>query len=154
MLLMRFVHFVGIALWIGGAVAAFVVAMAVRDQPAPVKMPMWPILARVHGSVIAPGAIATVASGLLLTMTLTNRGMGDALMTPGMIVMQVVGILAAGLALFVGVPTANQLAVIASRHEGDEIPPQAVLLRKRQAVASSVAGVLALLAMYFAVAVR
>lgn len=154
MLLMRFVHFVGISLWIGGAVAAFAVAMAVRGQPASVRMPMWPVLARVHGAVIAPGALVTVASGLLLTMTLTNRGMGDMLMRPGMVVMQIVGIVAAGLALFVGVPTANQLAVIAERHEGEEIPPHAVQLRKRQAVVSSVAGVLALLAMYFAVAVR
>ena len=147
MLILRFLHFLGVALWIGGAVAAFTVAMALRDRPVPYRVSVWPMLARIHGFVIAPGAVVTVLSGLMLTMSLTNRGMGQGLMTPGVLIMQFAGIAGAALALFVAVPTANQLAAFADG-ELESIPPQAAQLRKRQAIVSSVAGVLALVALF------
>lgn len=154
MLFMRFIHLLGMTLWIGGAVAAFVIAMALRDHPVGFRISVWPLLARVHGLVIAPGAVLTTISGLSLTMSLTNRGMGQGLMTPGILLMQFAGIAAAALALFVGLPTANQLAAFASVPDLESIPPQAAQLRKRQAIVSSVAGVLAVVAMYAGVVMR
>lgn len=154
MLLLRFAHFLGTALWIGGAIAAFVVALALRGHPVRFRVAVWPLLAKVHAVVIAPGAVLTTISGLSLTMSLTTRGMGQGLMTPGILLMQFAGIAAAALALFVGLPTANQLAAFASLPELESIPPQAAQLRKRQAIVSSVAGVLALIALYAGVVMR
>lgn len=147
MLVLRFLHLLGVALWIGGAVSAFAIAMALRDRPVPYRVSVWPLLARIHGLVIAPGAVLTVLSGLMLTMSLTNRGMGQGLMTPGILLMQFAGIGGAALALFVAVPTANQLAAFADA-QPETMPAQAVQLRKRQAIVSSVAGGLALFALF------
>ncbi len=69
---------------------------------------------------------------------------------PGILIMQTAGIIAAVLALFVGVPTANQMAALAADDAGatDQISGLAARLRKRQAIASSVAGLLTLLALF------
>ena len=154
MLIVKFVHVLSVTLWIGGAVAAFAVATSTRGQAAPVRAAGWPLLARIHGFVIAPGAIAAVLTGLILTMQLTSRGMGAMLMNPGILGMQFAGLLSGTLVVFVGVPTANQLAAMSGRIESDVMPAPAERLRRRQAVVSTLAGVFAILALFMAEVVR
>ncbi len=153
MLLLRFGHFLGMALWIGGAVAAMFMAASLRDGDSELRANAAFVLSRMHAYLIAPGAVITVATGVLLTMAFTSQGRSDFLISPGMVIMQIAGIGAAVLALFVGVPTANQLATVLSATEG-EPPPLAHRLRKRQAVVSSIAGTLAFAALFFGVVLR
>ena len=153
MLLLRFGHFLGMALWIGGAVAAMFMATSLRDGDSELRANAALVLSRMHAYLIAPGAVITVATGLLLTMTLTSRGMSEFLVRPGMVIMQMAGIGAAVVALFAGVPTANRLATVLSATEG-EPPPLARRLQKRQAVVSSIAGTLAFAALFFGVVLR
>jgi uncharacterized membrane protein len=147
---MRFFHFLGVALWIGGAIAAFTVARSIGSQPAEARRIFWPHVARIHALVIGPGAMLTVITGVLLTMSLVNRGMTEVMARPGIIIMQGAGIIAAVIALFVGVPTANQLGALGRGDDalGSDGTQLAARLRKRQAIASSVAGVLTLVALF------
>ncbi len=150
MFYLRFLHFLGLAMWIGGAIAAFTIARSISGLSIDDRRPMWPHIAGLHGLVIAPGAVLTVLSGVLLTMNLVNRGATEIMTQPGVLIMQTAGIVAAVLALFVGVPTANQLAALAADEAGstDHISGLAARLRKRQAIASSIAGLLTLLALF------
>lgn len=149
--LARFLHLLGQALWIGGGIAAMTLAIATRGEDSAVKAGVYRLLARVHGVVIAPGALITVLSGLWLTMGMARRGEGAELGEPGLATMQVAGIIAGILVLFIALPTSNLLSRVAEPDEKGQLPPAFERLRKRQAVVSSVAGGLAVLALLGAV---
>lgn len=154
MLYVRLAHFLGMSLWIGGAVAIVVVERAVAVWSTPDRARALPLLAKLHAYVIAPGAIITTVSGVLITMSMVNRGMSAAMARPGIVVMQAAGMLAAVLAVFVGVPTANRLAVRASMLAAGENPPVIVALQRRQTIVSSIATFLVVVSLIFAVVVR
>lgn len=143
----RFVHMLGQALWIGGAIAAMVMAVAARGEDTPIRAGIFRLLARVHSMVIGPGALLTVLSGIWLTMTLARQGEGAKLSDPGVATMQALGLIGGVLALFVGLPTAAALARAAEPGPDGNLPPVFDRLRKRQAVVSSVAGMMAVLAL-------
>lgn len=145
--LARFLHLLGQALWIGGGIAAMTLALATRGEDSAVKAGVYRLLGRVHGVVIAPGALITVLSGLWLTMTMARRGQGTELGRPGLALMQGLGIVAGILVLFIALPTANLLSRVAEPNQNGQLPPAFDRLRKRQAIVSSVAGALALLAL-------
>lgn len=154
MLITRFVHFLGMCLWIGGAFAAMIVAFGVRGEAAAVKATAFRLLSRIHGLITGPGALVTVGTGLLMTMQLSGQGAGVVLQRPGLWIMQGAGLLAGIIWLFGTLPTATKLAGVAVVSDDGELPPIFEKLRKRQAVLSSVAGVLALVALFTGVVVR
>lgn len=143
-------HLLGMSMWFGGALAAMVMAFGVRGARWEAKATVYPLLARVHVRIIAPGALLTVLTGFLLIGSLVTRGLGDMLGQPGIIIMQTAGLIAALLALAGGLPTANKAARMVSMQEAEGAPVVA-LLRKRQALVSSSAGVLFLVALIGAV---
>lgn len=143
-------HLLGMSMWFGGALAAMVMAFGVRGARWEAKVTVYPLLARVHARIIAPGALLTVLTGFLLIGSLVTRGLGDMLGQPGIIVMQTAGLIAALLALAGGLPTANKAARMVSMQEAEGAPVVA-RLRKRQALVSSSAGVLFLVALIGAV---
>lgn len=143
----QFLHLLGQALWIGGGIAAMTLALSARGEPSGVRAGVFRLLARVHGVVIAPGALITVLSGLWLTMTMARRGRGAELGEPGLAAMQGLGIVAGILVLFIALPTGNLIARVAEPDDKGQLPPVFEKLRKRQAVVSSVAGALAVLAL-------
>jgi uncharacterized membrane protein len=102
-------HMIGQVAWLGGALAAMVVAMAARRED-PARLGMVARLQNsIYRSLVAPGALATVLSGILLTLVMYNSvtavGFGHWMMA-----MQGVGILAGLVALVHTVPTSNKLA--------------------------------------------
>ena len=143
----QFLHLLGQALWIGGGLAAMTLAIASRNEDPAVKAGVYRLLARLNGVVIAPGALITVLSGLWLTMTMARRGRGAELGEPGLAVMQGLGIVAGILVLLVALPTGNLLARVAEPDQAGRFPPVFERLRKRQAIVSSIAGALAVLAL-------
>lgn len=143
----QFLHLLGQALWIGGGLAAMTLAIASRGEDTAVKAGVYRLLARLNGVVIAPGTLITVLSGLWLTMTMARRGRGAELGEPGLAVMQGLGIVAGILVLLVALPTGNLLARVAEPDQTGRFPPVFERLRKRQAIVSSIAGALAVLAL-------
>lgn len=149
--LLAFLHVFGSALWIGGALAAMVVSIAARREQAGVRAGVFRMLARVHTWVIAPGALVSVATGLALVMVFMSRGLGDRLGVPSISAMMGAGLLGGLLVLFFGLPAAHKLGAAAVPDEQGNLPPVVDRLRRRLAVVSSIAGVLALVALWFGV---
>lgn len=150
--LVLFIHLLGSALWIGGAIAAMVVALGSRRESADVRAGVFRLLTPVHTIVIGFVALLAVGTGLLLTMQAVSSGGGDIMSAPRIWVMQAAGLLGGLLVLFVGLPTAVKMGGLAVPAESGTLLPAFERYRKRQAIVSSVAGVLALVALYASVA--
>lgn len=154
MLVVRMIHFLGMSLWIGGAAAAMVAAMSARTESGDVRLGVFRLLANIQTRVISLGALVTTVTGLVLTMQLVQAGAGAAMGAPRIVIMQATGLLGAALVLFVSLPTAIKIARLASPPVDEPVRAALEQYRKRQAVVSSVAGLLALVALYSGVMLR
>ena len=153
MLLTRFAHFFGMCLWLGGMVAAMVIAVAARSESVSSRVSLFHVLGRVYSFVIGPGAILTLLSGVALTMSMGQATVGGT-GSLGTLVMQATGLLAGGLVLFAGLPTATKLARVADMVDENGPPPIFDRLRKRLAAVAHAVAVLTVLALYFGTVVR
>ena len=146
-----FAHLLGFTMWLGGALATMVTGVAAKREDRPGLGAMVRAQAAVQKLIIAPGALLTVASGLILTFSVTAR-MGELVgFNPALVVMQVAGLAGALLSLTVALPTAAKLGRL------DPMGPGAAYfdeLRQRQRVVSSIAGTLALVALVAGALVR
>jgi hypothetical protein len=113
MMLLRFLHIIGIALWLGAGVVGLLFAVGAR-QDTPMRVPRLLLLSRVYSLVIAPGAMLATATGIALTMTAMSAGFGAALGSPPLAAMQALGLVAGLLEVFVAFPTAQRLAGFAA----------------------------------------
>lgn len=146
-----FLHLLGFTLWIGGAFASMVAGIAGKREDRDGVGAIARAQAAVQKLLIAPGALLTVLSGLILTFRITGR-MGELVgFSFWLVVMQGTGIVGALVALLISLPTASKLARLdpAGRNAAyfDE-------LRARQKITSSIAGVLALVALVAGAMVR
>ncbi len=153
MLLTRFVHFFGMCLWLGGMVAAMVIAVAGRSESVSSRVCLFHVLGRVYSFVIGPGAVVTLLSGVGLMMSTAQATVGET-GSLGTWVMEATGLLAGALVLFAGLPTAAKLARVADMADEDGLPPIFDRLRKRLAVVAHAVAVLAVLSLYFGTVVR
>ena len=153
MLLTRFAHFFGLCLWLGGMVAAMVIAVAARSESVSSRVSLFHVLGRVYSLVIGPGAIVTLLSGVALMMSMAQTTVGGTV-SLGTWVMQASGLLAGALVLFAGLPTATKLARVADMADENGLPPIFDRLRKRLAAVAHSVAVLAILALYFGTVVR
>ncbi len=151
MRVLLFVHLVGQCLWIGGALAAMVMTLAARREPSDVRAGAFRLMTQVHTMVIGPGALMVVASGVLLTMQYMGGDAAELMAAPRIWVMQGAGLLGGLMVLFVGLPTAVKVGGLAVPDQTGALSPQFEGLRKRQAMVSSIAGTLALVALFAAV---
>ncbi|MDH4044489.1 MAG: hypothetical protein OEY20_13355 [Gemmatimonadota bacterium] len=108
MTLVRFLHVLGIALWLGAGVVALLFATGAK-QDTPMRLPRMLLLGRIYSFVIAPGAMLATASGIALTMMAASAGYGADLGAPALAAMQALGLLAGVLEIFVAFPTAQRL---------------------------------------------
>lgn len=144
-----FLHFLGFVMWIGGGLATMQAGLAGKGES---RLGLGAIArsqARIQKMVIAPGALLTVLSGLILTMRF--MGAMTVAISPWLMVMQGAGVVGALISLMVALPTASRLARI--NPEG-ESGPYFDELRKRLRVAGSVAGLLAIVALLTGVIYR
>jgi hypothetical protein len=142
-MILRFLHFLGFAMWMGGGWATMALTLRSRKDTPATRAGLFRIMPAAFG-VMAAGAVVTVASGLGLAVFLMSQGLSQRMGDPGVIIMQTSGLLAALLLLIVGWPTSRKLSALAAT---DPLPPQFESLRRRQAAVSSVAGILGLLAL-------
>lgn len=135
-------HFLGFIMWLGGGLAAMVAGVAARKENRAGLGAVTRAQASIQKLLVAPGALLVVLSGLILTVRLMNA-MTTSLST-WLMVMQGAGILGALIILLGGLPIASRLSRL------DPEGPHAAHfdeLRRRQKVVSSVAGVLAVVAL-------
>jgi hypothetical protein len=136
------VHVLGFTLWLGGGIATMVAGVAAKRLGAAERLAGYRLIGAVQRLLVAPGAVAVVVSGVLLSMPYMKQG--D---VPGwMGLMMVAGLAGALGALGVSVPTAARLARLEPDARG-ELPEAFVRLRRRQIVAATLAGSLGLIAL-------
>jgi len=135
-----FLHFLGFAMWLGGGLASMFAGIASRSETRSGLDAVVRAQSAIQRMIIAPGALLTVLSGLMLTFALA--GMASA--NVWLMVMQGAGLVAGLLTLFVALPTATRLSRL------DPSGEQAAYfdeLRKRQKVVGVIWGALGLLAL-------
>jgi len=148
MLIVRFVHFLGSALWIGGAVAAMVLAFGAGRESVEVRVGLFRLLTQVQTLVIGLGALLTVGTGIVWSMWLVQDGGEPGIHSIGLWLMQGLGLLGAVLVLFVAVPTAVKVGGLAVTTDDGQLLPAFEYLRRRQVLVSSVATLLAILSLF------
>ena len=139
-----FLHIVGFTLWIGGALAAMVAGIAGKREDRAGLGAVVRVQAAVQKTLVAPGALLAVLSGLMLTFAVTSLRGGDAGVNLWLVLMQGAGVVGSLIVLMVGLPTAAKLARLDPEGPGGAYFDE---LRQRQRVVGSVAGVFALAAL-------
>ena len=137
-------HIVGFTLWIGGALATMVAGIASRREDRAGLAAVVRTQAAVQKTLVAPGALLAVMSGLMLTFSVTSLRGGEAGFNLWLVMMQGAGLIGALIVLLVGLPTAAKLARLDPTGPGAGYFDE---LRQRQRVVGSVAGVFALAAL-------
>ncbi len=152
MLLVRFFHYLGIAMWLGGWLTAAVVASGSRGDSQQVSVRVTALLTRVHAMIIAPGALLTVGSGILWSMAIAGGGGVESRIAPiGAWIMTVLGVLGGLLVAFVALPTALKLKSVAVTRADGQVLPAFEKQKRRLEIVSAVAGLCALASLFAAV---
>jgi len=155
MFLVRFVHYLGMAMWIGGWLAMLLLVVKARSESPQVRASLFGVLARAYTVVIGPGAILTLGSGILWSMAIVGAGDMQSRVAPiGLWVMTAAGFVGGLLVVFVALPTAARLRSVAAPTADGQVLPAFEQQRKRLIAVSYVAGVLALVALFASVLAR
>lgn len=138
----RLLHFLSFVAWIGGALSAMVVGIAMRR----LDRGFWGGVAEVQGAIyrtlVGPGAIVSVATGLFLTFRMYGAMSGQVGAWMG--TMQAAGLAGALVTLLGAMPAAGRLARLEPLGESAAAFDAA---RRRLALTGSIGGGLALLAL-------
>jgi hypothetical protein len=133
-------HVAGFVLWLGGGLAGMLVGIKGRAEDRPTQAVIVRLLAGIHRVVMFPGIILTVISGGALSVRAANSGEPSS----WLMLMQLTGVIAALLVLFVSLPALGRLIRLSPT--GDTAP-RFDALRKRQAMSGMIAGILGLIAL-------
>jgi hypothetical protein len=139
-----FLHIIGFTLWIGGGLASMVAGIVSKGEERAGLGAVVRAQAAVQRMLVAPGALLTVLSGVMLTFAMTSLRGGEAGFSLWLMLMQGAGLVGALIVLLVGLPTSSKLVRI------DPLGPNAAYfdeLRQRQRVTASIAGVFAVAAL-------
>jgi uncharacterized membrane protein len=137
-----FLHLLGFTLWLGGAIASMIMGIAAKAEERSGLGAVVRAQSKLTKVAIAPGALLTVLSGLILTFQLSG---GDfAGFSPWLVVMQGAGIIAALITLLIALPTAARLGRLDPTGEAARYFDE---LRSRQRIVASIAGTFGLVAL-------
>ncbi len=134
-----FVHVMGFVAWIGGGLAVMLGGISAKYFPPDQRLAVYRVIGVVARSLIGPGAVLVVLSGILLSLPY----FGHATVPTWLMAMQTLGLLGAIVAVGVVTPTAARLGRLELDPRG-ELPESFAGLRRRQAIFATLAGVLAL----------
>ena len=138
-----FLHLFGQVAWLGGALAAMVIGIASKREQKEQLGPTVRLQSAIYRSLIAPGALVEVLSGILLTLNMYNQATAVGLSRP-LMAMQGLGILGALIILVYTLPKSTKLARLepsgpsSAMYEG---------LRRKVVVSGMAASTLGMLAM-------
>jgi hypothetical protein len=146
-----FLHLLGFTMWLGGAIAAMVIAVAAKQEDRGGLGAVVRAQVKLTKIVIAPGALLTLLSGIILTFSVTAQ-MGElAGFSFWLVVMQAAGVIAALLTLLIVLPTAARLGRLDPTGEGARYFDE---LRARQRIVASISGTFGLIALLAGAMVR
>jgi hypothetical protein len=140
-----FLHLLGFTLWLGGAIAAMIMGIAAKREDRHGLGAVVRAQASVMKVAIAPGALITVLSGLILTfsaMAVLNEVAGFNIW---LLTMQGAGLIAALLTLLISLPTAAKLSRLDPSGEAARYFDE---LRQRQRIVASISGTFGLIALF------
>jgi uncharacterized membrane protein len=137
-----FLHLLGFTIWLGGAIASMIIGVAAKREERSGLGAVVRSQVTLTKVAIAPGALLTVLSGIMLTFQLSG---GDfAGFSLWLIVMQGAGLIAALLTLLITLPTATRLGRLDPVGEAARYFDE---LRQRQRIVASIAGTFGLIAL-------
>jgi hypothetical protein len=137
-----FLHLLGFTLWLGGAIASMIIGIAAKREDRSGLGAVVRSQATLTKIAIAPGALLTVLSGLILTFQLTTDVTGFSIW---LMIMQGAGIIAALLTLLISLPTATRLGRLDPTGEAARYFDE---LRARQRIVASISGTFGLVALF------
>lgn len=136
------VHALGYVAWIGGGLAVMLSGISAKYFAPEQRLAVYRIMAVVTRSLVGPGAVLVVLSGVLLSVPYFQVST----VPSWLMAMQVFGFLGAIVAVGVVTPTAARLGRLDLDPRG-ELPESFAGLRRKQAIFATVAGILALAAL-------
>ena len=152
MLAIRFIHYLGFAMWIGGGITVTLVAVTVSGESPQIRAAFYRRLTSLYSWVIGIGALLTVGSGILWSMSLVQAsGAQNDTTTLAFWVMVLTGFAGGALVLFVAMPTAVRLGRVAVIGEDNELLPVCERYRSRLSIVSSLANALAVVSLFASV---
>jgi hypothetical protein len=137
-----FLHIIGVVAWLGGGLAVMLSGITAKNLHPDHRLAVYRMLSVVTRSLIGPGAVLVVISGIILSVPYFQ----SATVPTWLMAMQTFGFLGAVVAISLVVPTAARLGRLDLDPRG-ELPESFAGLRRRQAIFATLAGVLALLAL-------
>jgi hypothetical protein len=146
-----FLHLLGFTMWLGGGLASMVAGIAGKREGREGLGAIVRSQAAAWKAIVAPGALLTALSGLILTFSVAGRTGELVGFNVWLVVMQGAGLLGALLVLLIGLPTAAKLARLDPMGQGAAYFDE---LRARQRIVASVSGTLALVALVAGAMVR
>jgi hypothetical protein len=144
-----FLHLLGLTLWLGGGIASMIIGIAAKREDRSGLGAVVRSQATLTKAAIAPGALLTVLSGLILTFQLSGGDMAG--FSFWLVTMQSAGILAALLTLLISLPTATRLGRLDPTGDGARYFDE---LRARQRIVASISGTFGLVALLAGAMVR
>jgi uncharacterized membrane protein len=138
-----FLHLLGFTLWLGGAIASMIVGIAAKREDRNALGAVVRAQSKLTKVAIAPGALLTVLSGLILTFQLSGGDLAG--FSVWLVIMQGAGVIAALITLLIALPTAARLGRLDPAGEAARYFDE---LRVRQRIVASIAGTLGLVALF------
>ncbi|MBA3344138.1 MAG: hypothetical protein H0T44_02395 [Gemmatimonadales bacterium] len=139
-----FFHLLGFVMWLGGAIGSMVAGIASRREDRAGLGAVVRAQGALQKIIIAPGALLTVLSGLILTFAVSGRSEDLVGFNLWLVIMQGAGLLAALITLLIGLPTAAKLVRLDPAGPGAGYFDE---LRQRQRIVASISGTLGLVAL-------
>lgn len=146
-----FLHLLGFTLWLGGAIASMIIGIAAKAEDRNGIGAVVRAQTKLTKVAIAPGALLTVLSGIILTFSVTAQTGELVGFSIWLVIMQGAGILAALLTLLITLPTSSKLGRLDPTGEGAGYFDE---LRQRQRIVASISGTLGLVALVAGALVR
>jgi hypothetical protein len=144
-----FLHLLGFTLWLGGAIASMIIGIAAKREERSGLGAVVRSQSKLTKVAIAPGALLTVLSGIILTFEVSGGDLAGFSMW--LVIMQSAGVIAALLTLLITLPTAARLGRLDPTGEAARYFDE---LRARQRIVASIAGTFGLVALLAGAMVR
>lgn len=138
-----FLHLFGQIAWLGGALSAMVIGIAVKREQKDQIGPAVRLQSAIYRGLIGPGAAIVVFSGIMLTLNMYNQATAVGL-SRGLMAMQGLGIIGALIILVHTLPSSTRLARL------EPVGPGALLfdgLRRKVVMSGMAASTLGMLAL-------
>lgn len=135
-----FVHLLGITLWLGGGLSSMFIGMAARGEPREHLAVTSRMLATNARILMLPGSMATLLSGLILTLTMYGSPGAALAISPSLMAMQGLGLIGAIITMVFLVPNAGRIAQV----DPVALAPQFDRMRARQARLGMLSGLFAM----------